>query len=153
MKTYAQGLWVTGGDPASATQIVDPQTFSALFAPAFSPDGKRLVFGAVGEPTSGVSYRTPSGGVLDSLTGLLDIRAAVAEAHGAPWDLWSVNVDGSGLRRLTSIAEDAPVAVWSPDGSQIAFSGERAIYLLDPEGKTLLRVADEYGSAGMAWLR
>ncbi|MCX6024607.1 MAG: hypothetical protein NTZ05_23325 [Chloroflexi bacterium] len=148
--TYAQDLWVAGADGAGAQRL---EAFSALFAPAFSPDGSRLVFGAVGDPT-GPGAKGPGVAYLPRmLDGLLDWAPRIAEAHGVPWDLWILNSDGSGLRRLTQIAEDAPFAIWSPDGKQIAFSGERALYVVDPDGRNLMRVADEYGSAGLSWVR
>lgn len=155
MKTYAQSLWIAGGDGADPRQVVDAQTFSALFAPVFSPDGKRLVFGAVGDPAGrGASaVLEPDRGLLTHVLQFAWLAPPVAEAHGVPWDLWTVNADGSELRRITSIAEDAPVPVWLPDGKRIAFAGERAIYMVDADGENLVRVADEYGSAGLAWLK
>ena len=59
---------------------------------------------------------------------------ATAEAHGLPWDLWVVNTDGSGLRRLTQIYEDLPMAAFSPDGAQIAVMAAGGFYLMDSDG-------------------
>jgi Tol biopolymer transport system component len=57
----------------------------------------------------------------------------VALAYGpdpdAPVDVWTVSVDGSGLRRLTSTGDVSTVA-WSPDGKRIAFTDQAAL----PEG-------------------
>lgn len=63
-------------------------------APAWSPDGKRIVFARV-QPRSGANRQEIS--------------------------LYVIRRDGTGLRRLTSGAEDWAPA-WSPDGRRIAFA-------------------------------
>ena len=82
--------------------IVDPKNnheirritvpISGVSTPAFSPDGKRLVF-----------------------TGL----------DGGISDLYTINVDGTDLRRLTNDKFADLHPVWSPDGKTIAFSSDR----------------------------
>ena len=47
----------------------------------------------------------------------------------APVDVWTVSVDGSGLRKLTSSGNVSTVA-WSPDGKRIAFTDQAEL----PEG-------------------
>ena len=69
-----------------------------------------------------------------------------------PSDLWMVQSDGAGLHRLTFIVEDAPFPVWLPGGQTIAFLGERALYLVDRDGKQVVRLADEFGGIGLTWL-
>jgi Tol biopolymer transport system component len=68
-------------------------------------------------------------------------RLAVTRGGGTSQEVWLVNADGSGLSRLTHSAgkrrhtdfdwsEDAS---WSPDGTRIAFDGQRAIYDSSPQ--------------------
>jgi dipeptidyl aminopeptidase/acylaminoacyl peptidase len=68
----------------------------------------------------------------------------------APFDVWTVSVDGSGLRRLTSTGYVSTVA-WSPDGKAIAFTNEAAladggyepgedVYVVRDDGSGLQRV-------------
>ena len=82
--------------------------------PAFSPDGKRIVFARLG---SGI---------------------------------FRMNLDGTGLRRLTSGARDI-YPVWSPDGKRIAFlrpfRAEWRLYVMAPTGagERRLRLAPPAG--------
>jgi tricorn protease-like protein len=78
---------------------------------------------------------------------------ATAEAHGLPWDLWTINVDGSGLRRLTQFYEDLPMATFSPDGKQIAVMGAAGIYLMDSDGGNLRRIDPVGDHGGLDWVR
>ena len=50
-------------------------------------------------------------------------------------DLYVVNADGSGLRRLTRHAENVPRSfAWSPDGRTIAFLHNREVYIVKADG-------------------
>jgi hypothetical protein len=70
--------------------------------------------------------RTSSRSPLDRLLGL--IEPPTAEAHGAPWDIWVINTDGSGLRRLPNVREDTPMALVAPTGQQIVMMDAGGIY-------------------------
>ena len=70
-----------------------------------------------------------------------------------PSNIYVIDSDGSGLRQLTqgSRHDQSDAPSWSPDGSRIAFSASRfvgnstqpsAIYLMDPSGGHLTRVAE-----------
>ena len=78
---------------------------------------------------------------------------AKAQAHGIPWDLWVIARDGSGLARLTEVAEDGIMAAWSPDGRWIAFTGELGLFLYETATARLRRLTDESVGGGITWLR
>jgi TolB protein len=63
--------------------------------PAWSPDGTRIAF----------MSQVPS--------------------EGAQYDIFVMNADGSGVRRLTTAPADDGWPTWSPDGAAIAFSSTR----------------------------
>ena len=86
---------------------------------------------------------------LDRLLGLFE--PPTAEAHGLPWDLWTVNADGTGLRRLTTFYEDLPMAVFSPDGKQLAVMALGGIYLMDADGSRLRRIDQVGDHGGLDW--
>ena len=107
---------------------------------------------AVGGPATGpegypIAQRTPS--PLDQLLRLF--APATAEAHGATADLWIVNADGTGLRRLTKINADTPMAVFSPGGREIALMGAGGIYLMNADGANLRKIDALGDHGGLDW--
>jgi len=89
-------LYIANPDGSAITRITNlPATDFDLWAPVISPDGKSVVF----------TY-----GVGDS-----------SEPNGTGTDLYRINIDGTGLRRLTHNGLSL-FAHWSPDGSMLAFA-------------------------------
>ena len=79
----------------------------------WSPDGRRIAFRRLNWPP------LPSAGNSDLYVA----------------DLYVVNADGSGLRRLTRHAENVPRSfAWSPDGRTIAFLHNREVYIVKADG-------------------
>lgn len=145
-------LSIAAPDGSDERELIRSSAFSRMSSPRFSPDGRQIVFVAIGGPATGpegypIAQRTPS--PLDQLLGFF--APATAEAHGATADLWIVNIDGTGLRRLTKINADTPMAVFSPDGREIALMGAGGIFLMNADG-TNLRKIDALGDhGGLDW--
>ena len=63
-------------------------------------------------------------------------------------EIYVMNVDGSGLRRLTNHPAIDVTPTWSPTGTQIAFTSERsgapAIWVVDADGLNLRRLSFEH---------
>jgi Tol biopolymer transport system component len=114
--------------------------FQSYFEPHLSPDGKRLVFAAIGGPVGQAPAPAASGprALLNSLARLA--RAAPAAADGSPYEVWVVNLDGSGLHPVANLREDLPYPVWSADGKQILFLGASALYLAQADGSGVRRI-------------
>jgi len=105
--------------PAAAQESPRPMTIvdlievSSVSEPRLSPDGGRIVF---------------------------ERSDAVWEENRRISHVWRVDVDGSGLRRLTTGDEGQTSPRWSPDGGTVAFLAEREevegrqIYLLPADG-------------------
>jgi Tol biopolymer transport system component len=71
---------------------------------------------------------------------------------GQFFDLYTVGVDGKGLRRLTRTGHDAFEPAWSPDGRTIAFSRGGAIVMIDPDGRNEEEVTDrDNNDSSPAW--
>jgi mono/diheme cytochrome c family protein/Tol biopolymer transport system component len=148
----APTLHIAAPDGSDDRELIGPGAFTDFYAPRFSPDGTRIVFSVIGGPVTDdqghpLAARDPS--PLERLLGWL--VSPTAEAHGAPWDLWMINADGSGLCRLPMTREDTPMAVFSPDGTQIVMMGAGGIYLLDGDGGNLRRIDPLGDHGGLDW--
>jgi Tol biopolymer transport system component len=70
-----------------------------------------------------------------------DAKGRIAFASGrvnvqgnSYFDIYVMNADGSGRRRLTRVSADYDSPAWSPDGRRIAFEHGGDIYVLNPDG-------------------
>jgi Tol biopolymer transport system component len=74
-----------------------------------------------------------------------------AQAHGLPWDLWLVNLDGTEFEQLTKIGADSPYPAWSPDGKYIAFMGFSGFYVVNRETKDGYLISMNGGHGLVDW--
>ena len=117
--------------------------------PHFTPTCAGLIFGAVGGPAN--SRNLDAGSRLARL--FAPILPQVAEAHGPPWDLWSVASDGSGLKRLTHVSEDLPFPVFSHDGQTVVFIGTFGLYQMPADGGGLKKIDLGTVHGQISWLQ
>ncbi|MBC8161520.1 MAG: c-type cytochrome [Roseiflexaceae bacterium] len=150
---YTMSLMVAQADGSDAREVISSNTFSALFAPRFSPDGTTLVFAAIDGPATDDQGFPGSAANPWVERALAWLAPPVAEAHGAPWDVWRVNVDGTGLQRLTDFYEDLPMAAFSPDGAEIVIMAYGGMYRMQFDGSNLRRISALGDHGAVDWIR
>ncbi len=96
-----------------------------------SPDGKKIIFVGPG--------------------------LSLGNAGSGTWqdDIFLVNINGSGLIKLTDNFEEDSSPRWSPDGKKIVFSSKRdgfwQIYIMDADGSNQVRIITEMGATSPDW--
>ncbi len=109
-------IFVIQPDGTGLRQLTDHAMIDTQ--PDWSPDGTQLVF--VSNRDSYVERRGPN------------IR------NVSVFEIYTMNADGSGVRRLTRTLGWNSMPVWSPDGSLIAFvtsqTGNDEIFVMNPDG-------------------
>jgi Tol biopolymer transport system component len=117
-------IYMTNSDGTSQTRLIkarDSRYFEGGFeSPEWSPDGEKIAF-----------IRT---------TRVFPDESAPASAAPVtgPSGLYTMNPDGTALRKLSEEMSYAQSPLWSPDGKQIAFSGpEQGVYVVNANGTQL----------------
>jgi Tol biopolymer transport system component len=152
-------------DSGDGCALVPDTIFQALGVPRISPDGKRVAFGGSGDPAgqpgacgTAASAPSPVEPTADEPAGLrlaewLDLLPTTVYAHGLPYDVWTMSIDGGPLTKLADVKEDEPTVAWSPDGSHVAIFGVAALYVVDANGGSLQKVVDQGGYGALDWTR
>ena len=96
------------------------QGLSLISSAVWSPDGARIAFAAV-DLNAPVIVETPSS--LPTTTGRY--------VHPFAQDIWVINSDGSGLRRLAELTDNQPSIDWSDDGKSIYSLGVTGFWRVD----------------------
>ncbi len=130
---WRREIYVMDSDGTNVRRLTTlPEKAEVDTQPRFSPDGRRLVFARY------ISEAIP-------------IEAA----------LFTVRVDGSGLKQLTPWENGAEDADWSPDGTKIVFEAypteysRGEVFTIDADGQQLTNLTDNFsrgfGSSDPVW--
>lgn len=126
-------LFLSNADGTGLTQLTNME--HGACQPSWSPDGSQLVFISPCER-----------------------RAEFFETAYRESSLYVINVDGTGLKNLTTVPGSDFDPAWSPDGTRIAFTsvrdGYKQIYVLDVNSLAITRLTNtgaDIESSQPAW--
>jgi Tol biopolymer transport system component len=123
----AWSIWGFDRNTGAEHEIVPPTWFDDADVPAFAPDSRTIAFAAAGP---GPLDLTPLGRV----NGFGATLRRTAHAHdliGALFDLWTIQADGSGLRRVAVLFSMQPALAWSPGGRHVAVWSSLGLQIVD----------------------
>jgi TolB protein len=168
-RTGSKEIHVMNADGTGLRRATTSRSINAF--PSWSSDGQAIVYTSYREERRPNLFMLSRGGsspgrILRSvLNGAPQYRgvfapqgrrlAFVASVDGSS-EIFSVNADGSGLRRLTRDRAIDVSPTWSPDGQRIAFVSDRAgspqVYLMDADGGEARRLTfDGSYNTAPAW--
>jgi Tol biopolymer transport system component len=123
-------IYIMNSDGSGVKRITKESTLDRM--PSWSPDGTKISFSR-----ADISRMFSSASASSSATSTRDSSNETG--------IYTIRVDGTGLRQLTHEAEDEYPA-WSPDGKTIAFNRltktSRGIYSVNAEGGGLRKLTD-----------
>jgi len=106
----------------------------------------------------GGEYHRVTNGPNDTAPSGSGNRIAFMSDQDGNWEIYAVNIDGSGLKRLTNNTVRDGLPTWSPDGKSIAFvsdrSGAWSIWVMNADGSNQRKLFDlggTYGSGNYDW--
>jgi Tol biopolymer transport system component len=119
--TQAERLMRLNLPQATQQPLVGPDDHLALMSAfAWSPDSGRIAFAAIDLNAPPV---IPGGGQAGP--------PVLQSGHPFAQDVWVVNADGSGLRRIAELAVNQPSIAWSKDGARLYVLGATGFWRVD----------------------
>lgn len=149
-------LWVMDWNGSNPKQLT--KHGSIALAPAWAPDGDKLVFTSYLRGNPALFELIPKegylkmlwdqGGVNSSASFSPDGRkVAFSSSNDGNVDIYVLPIEGGSARRLTTARGIDTQPAWAPNGRQIAFTSTRAgapqLYLMDSDGSNVRRLTFE----------
>jgi Tol biopolymer transport system component len=141
-------IYVMNADGTNQRPLVPHKDNSYDYAPAVSPDARRLAFSSNREKpgTDNIYIINMDGSNLVKITDTPNVknassswfpdgrRLAFTSTRDGRWQPYTMNDDGSNVRRLLTSNQDVLNVAVSPDGSKIAYICGSEICVMSPDG-------------------
>ena len=126
-----QQLVSVNADGSDKKVLVDNKMFVAMDYPTVSPDGKWVAFAAIYLPRKGGQQGF-------DLFAWLGLKPEMASAHGLPWDMFVVSMQGGTPIKISTMSDDQPHPAWLSN-TVLVYLGSYAMYKvgIDSSGKPL----------------
>ena len=126
-------IYVMNADGSRQTRLTNAGSVASLIRPAWSPDGRKIAYTAVvrteGPSNPGIYVMDADGSDQDAVAqygGVEDYAAwspdgsqilfsATSSVEGSKMEIWTMNADGTGLKKLTNNTARDFGPAWSPD--------------------------------------
>jgi Tol biopolymer transport system component len=160
----AGDIYVMNADGSNARRVSDVLVEES--DPTWSPDGEWIAYvrRTPGTPTQDVWVMRPDGSERHGLT-MQDGRAFTpawspdsarivfsTNAESEAYALYTIGVDGKGLRQVVPTAGDNFEPSWSTDGTRIAYQEEGAIFTVELGGGDVEKLTDnENNDSSPTW--
>lgn len=148
-KREVKEVYISDYDGANEQRITVGRTLN--INPSWSPDAKAIAYTAYGPSGTDIVVSRIYEGILQRpAKGVGNNHLAAFSPDGTRiafsssrdgngnYEIYVVNIDGSGLRQLTTNRADDVTPTWSPSGDQIAFTSDRTgrpqVYMMSASG-------------------
>jgi Tol biopolymer transport system component len=149
-------VWINPGTGVNRLVVANPNgavasklalkglPISVIDAPMFLPDNQSILFSA---PNVGQSSRP------DAIPIQLNLSKHFADGS-IPSDWWSMPVIGGKAQQVTNIRSLALYGSYSPDKKYVVFYSANGIFLMRPDGSSLIKIVDDVGQLGgtVSWI-
>ncbi|MCY2923834.1 MAG: DPP IV N-terminal domain-containing protein, partial [Planctomycetota bacterium] len=148
-------IYVMNADGTGQTRLTNSGVRG--FAPAFSPDGRKIAFDSAGliyvMNADGTGQTRLTNGAGDEIRPAFSpdgTKIAFDSDRDGNCEIYVMNADGTGQTRLTNNAAVDLAPTFSPDGRKIAFASDRdgnyEIYVMNADGTAQTRLTNNAAS-------
>ena len=158
-------LWTLNADGGTATRILDDGYDARM--PAWSPDGRRIVFQGYRSSTWSIWTVAADGKDLQQVTaGPFDdrephwspdgTRIAFSSDRSGNYDVWVLTLATGAVEQITTAPSNDYMPAWSPDGRELAFASDRrdrpGVYAVTVDAAHSERLVEAVtGARGPSW--